>query len=96
MVKLMLKSTPVLVHYDPSQLLLLTVDLSSFGLVCVLSHVMKDGSHRPITLKSQKLSPKERNYSIKTRKRRQDCTGSKSSTSTSLAGLTRFILTTSL
>ena len=62
-VKEMLKSTPVLVHYDPSLPLLLTVDSSSFGLGCVLAHVMKDGTHRPIAFKSRKLSSAERNYS---------------------------------
>ena len=62
-VKEMLRSTPVLVHYDPSLPLLLTVDSSSFGLGCVLAHVMKDGTHKPIAFKSRKLSSAERNYS---------------------------------
>ncbi|XP_045120478.1 uncharacterized protein K02A2.6-like [Portunus trituberculatus] len=62
-VKEMLRSTPVLVHYDPSLPLLLTVDSSSFGLGCVLAHVMKDGTHKPIAFKSRKLTSAERNYS---------------------------------
>lgn len=62
-VKEMLRSTLVLVHYDPSLPLLMTVDSSSFGLGCVLAHVMQVGTHMPIAFKSRKLSSAERNYS---------------------------------
>ena len=62
-VKSMLQSAPVLVHYDPQQPLLLSVDSSSFGIGCVLSHVDGDGVDRPIAFKSRKLSSAEKNYS---------------------------------
>ena len=62
-VKMMLKSAPVLCHYDTSRPLRLTVDSSSYGLGAVLSHVTEDESDQPIAYKSRKLSQAERNYS---------------------------------
>lgn len=62
-VKTLLKSAPVLVHYDASQPLILTVDASSYGLGAVLSHGDIDSrTDQPVAYKSRKLSDAEKNY----------------------------------
>ena len=58
-----LASTQVLIHYNPNLPLKLDCDASSVGLGAVLSHVMKDGTERPIAYASRSLSKAERNYS---------------------------------
>ena len=59
----MLKSSTVLVHYNPDLPLLLNCDASPVGVACILSHVMPDGSERPVMYASRTLQQAERNYS---------------------------------
>ena len=62
-VKGMIVSAKVLVHYDPTKPLLLQCDASQYGLGAVLSHVMDDGTERPIGFVSRTLNVAEKNYS---------------------------------
>ena len=55
-------STNVLVHYNTEPKLIMTVDASPVGVGAVLSHIMKDGSEKPIYFASRSLSKAERNY----------------------------------
>ena len=47
-VKALLSSFKLLVHYDPNKSLMLSCDVSSYGVGTVLSHQMQDGSEKPI------------------------------------------------
>ncbi len=58
----MLGSDRVLTFYRPEYELKLDADASSYGLGCVLSHVLPNGEERPIEYASRTLSPAERNY----------------------------------
>ncbi|XP_048257829.1 uncharacterized protein K02A2.6-like [Haliotis rufescens] len=60
--KTMLSSESVLVHYDLNKPLTLACDASAYGVGCVLSHVMNDGTERPVAFASRTLSPSEKNY----------------------------------
>ena len=60
--KEVLSSDQVLVHYDSSKLLILSVDAGPHGIGAVLSHRMEDGSEKPIEYASRTLSMAERNY----------------------------------
>ena len=60
--KEVLSSEQVLVHYDPQKPLILSVDASPYGIGAVLSHLMEDGSERPVEFASRTLSSAERNY----------------------------------
>ena len=57
------QSSDVLVHYNPEKELVVSCDASPYGVVAVLSHVMEDGSERPVAYASRTLSTAERNYS---------------------------------
>ncbi len=61
-VKVMIASDLVLTHYDPDLPLQLACDASPVGIGAVLSHVMADGTERPIAFASRSLSKAERNY----------------------------------
>lgn len=56
-------SDRVLVHYSPDLPLVLSVDASPVGLGGVLSHIMQDGSERPIAFASRTLTLSETRYS---------------------------------
>lgn len=62
-VKEAIASDQVLTHYDPAKKVKLATDASPYGLGAVLSHVMEDGSERPIAFASKSLSKAEKNYS---------------------------------
>ena len=59
----LLTTSNVLVHYDPTLPLKLAADASSYGLGAVISHVMADGTEKPIAFASRSLSKSEKNYS---------------------------------
>ena len=52
----------MLAHYDPSLPISLASDASSYEIGSVISHVLPDGSDRPIAFASQTLSASEKNY----------------------------------
>ena len=61
-VKEMITSEQVLTHYDPSLPLRLACDASPVGIGAVLSHVMNDGTERPIAFASRTLTKTEQGY----------------------------------
>ena len=60
--KKQLSSTTVLAHYDTKLPLRLVGDASSYGIGAVISHILPDGSERPISYASRTLSTSEHNY----------------------------------
>ena len=58
-----LQQNSLLVHFDPKKKLVLACDASPYGVGAVLSHVMEDGSERPIAYTSRTLNQAEQNYS---------------------------------
>ncbi|KII66540.1 Transposon Tf2-6 polyprotein [Thelohanellus kitauei] len=58
-----LQEAVVLAHFDPGLPLVLATDASSKGIGAVLSHVLKNGHERPISMASRILSSSEQNYS---------------------------------
>ncbi|CAC5423727.1 unnamed protein product [Mytilus coruscus] len=59
--KELITSDQVLTHYNPELPVRLACDASPFGLGAVLSHVMPDGSERPISFASRRLTKSEKN-----------------------------------
>lgn len=62
-VKELITSEQVLCHYDTKQPVKLACDASPYGLGCVLSHIMDDGTERPIAFASRSLTKAEKGYS---------------------------------
>ena len=60
--KKLLKKGQLLVHYDVEKPLLLQTDASQYGLGAVISHVMPDGTERPISFASRTMTEPEKNY----------------------------------
>ncbi|XP_033993597.1 uncharacterized protein K02A2.6-like [Trematomus bernacchii] len=61
--KALLNSAEVLVHYSADRELIMSCDASPYGVGAVLSHVMDDGTERPLGFMSRTLAPAEKNYS---------------------------------
>ena len=61
--KEMLKSSTLLVHYNPDLPLVLNCDASPVGIACIMSHVIPDNTERPIMYASRTLQTAEKNYS---------------------------------
>ena len=62
-VKDLLKSSDLLVHFDPEKQLILACDVSLGGLRAVLSYCLKGGSERPVAFESCTQSVAEQKYS---------------------------------
>ncbi|XP_062604323.1 uncharacterized protein K02A2.6-like [Saccostrea cucullata] len=60
--KQMITKGKLLVFYDMNKPLRLACDSSSYGLGAVVSHIMEDGSERPVAFASRTLNSSERNY----------------------------------
>ena len=59
-----MESPNLLVHFDGSKLLMLVCDASLYGVgLYILSHLMIDGSERPIAFASRFLATAEKHYS---------------------------------
>ena len=52
----------MLINYDPNKPLVLSTDASAYGVGAVMSHIMPDGSERPIAFSSRTLTKSEQNY----------------------------------
>lgn len=61
--KELLLSSQVLVHFDPKLPIRLACDASDYGIGAVMSHVMPDGSEKPVGFFSRTLTKTERKYS---------------------------------
>ena len=49
-------------HYDPTLPIIMVGDASAYGIGTVISHVLPDGSERPIAFASRTLSASEKYY----------------------------------
>lgn len=53
----------MLVHFDPERELTVSCDASPYGIGAVLSHIMEEGSEKPIAFASRTLTKAEKGYS---------------------------------
>lgn len=90
-----LASQSVLAHYNPKLPLRLAGDASAYGIGAVISHVLPDGSERPIAYVSRTLSASEKNYAQLEKEPSRSLTGYRSSTSTFMVDLSPCTQTTS-
>lgn len=60
--KARLSNDGVLVHYHITKPLQLAYDASPYGVGAVLSHILEDGTERPMAFASRTLSPSEKGY----------------------------------
>lgn len=58
-----MKSTEILVHFNPNLKIKLTIDASPHGIGAILSHTYPSGAERPIAYASKSLTRAEKNYS---------------------------------
>jgi len=56
--------TPILRHYDPSQLALVDTDSSDLAIAGILSQKLEDGKLYPVSVISRKLSPADFDYDV--------------------------------
>ena len=61
--KKLLSSSQLLVHFDPKLEIRLACDASAYGIGAVLSHLMPDGSEKPVGFVSRTLTDAEKKYS---------------------------------
>ena len=61
--KELLLSSQVLVHFDPKLPIRLACDASDYGIGAVMSHVMPDGSEKPVGIFSRTLTKTKQKYS---------------------------------
>ena len=61
--KAALHSSKLLVHYSLERDIVIACDASPYGLGCVISHILEDGTEHPIPYASHTLSPVEKIYS---------------------------------
>ena len=57
-----LQAESLLVHFEDTKFLVLTCNASPYGIGAVLSHIMEDGSDRPIAFASRTLTVAEKKY----------------------------------
>lgn len=57
-----LVSSKVLTHYSPDLPIRMAGDASAYGVGAVISHVLPDGTERPVAFASRTLSSSEKNY----------------------------------
>ncbi|XP_037037375.1 uncharacterized protein K02A2.6-like [Bradysia coprophila] len=63
LVKSVIASDKVLIHYNPKLPVRLVCDASVYGIGAAIFHVLEDNTERPIAFVSRKLSKAEKNYS---------------------------------
>ncbi len=62
MAKDQLVSADVLTHYNPDLPIRMAANASAYGIAAVISHVLPDGSEKPISFASRTLTLTENNY----------------------------------
>lgn len=63
MIKKLVTSNKVLVHFNPKYKIKLACDASPYGLGCILSHIFPNGDEKPIAFASRTLTKAETAYS---------------------------------